>query len=65
MELNLNIADLFNALQEFKWIVKELHEKAGQDEHERKRLQATMAIAKKDIEELFDQVGVIGKGDKS
>jgi len=56
MDLNFNIADLFNALQEFARIVKELHEKMGQDEHEQKRLQVTMAIAKKDIEELFDQI---------
>jgi len=72
MDLNFNIADLYIALQEFAQIVKQLHRKAwqarpprlsdqsrdgGQDEVERKRLKAVLALAKADIEELFDQVG--------
>ena len=57
MDLNFNIADLYSALQEFAQIVKQLHRKALQDEVERKRLKAVLALAKADIEELFDQVG--------
>lgn len=56
MDLNFNIADLFNALDDFAEAVKELHEKAGDDESKQKRLKVTMAIAKKDIEELFEKV---------
>jgi ribonuclease PH len=61
MDLNFYIADLFKTLQEFTRILKQLHQTAGRDEFEHKRLQAIMDLAKADIEELFDQVG--GKGE--
>ena len=56
IELSFNIADLFNNLQEFERIVKQLHKTAGDDEFEQKRLRAAMALAKADIEELFEQI---------
>ena len=56
METNFNIADLFNALRKFERIVRQLRQSAGQDEAEQKRLKAVLALAKADIEELFDQV---------
>jgi len=56
MDLNFNIADLFNNLREFERIVKQLHRMAGDDEFERKRLKAAMALAKADIEELFELI---------
>jgi len=57
MDLNFNIADLFNTLEEFAEIVQELHEKTDMDEFERKRIKAAISLAKANIEELFEQVG--------
>lgn len=56
MDLNFNIAYLFSALAEFSSIVRDLHKKTDMDEFERKRIKAAMALAKEDIEKLFDQV---------
>ena len=63
IELNFNIADLFNILHEFECIVKDLHKTAGDDEFEQKRLKAAMTLAKACIEDMLDQVGEIGKGE--
>jgi len=57
MDLNFNIADLFNALAEFSSVVRDLHKKTDMDEFERKRIKAAISLAKANIEELFEQVG--------
>lgn len=61
-ESNFNIADLYNALQEFARIVNQLHEKADNNEINRQRLRIAMVITKKVIEELFGQLGEPGTG---
>jgi len=56
MDHNFNIANFFNALKIFKAIVGELRQTMT-DAVERKRLKIIMGMAKKDIEEMFNQVG--------
>lgn len=60
MELSYNFADLFCALETFKNMVHKLHQRADRDPVDRKRIKAAMALAKADIEELFDRVGKEG-----
>jgi len=51
-----NIADLFHALEQFKEIVKQMNDCAGQDLAQKRRLKNALGMAKKDIEAMLDRV---------
>jgi hypothetical protein len=51
-----NIADLFHALEQFKEIVKQMNDCAGQDLAQKRLLKIALALAKKDIEAMFERV---------
>jgi len=57
MEHNFNIADLFTALEKFKAVVACVRIKMNRDPVDRERLKIVMAMAKKDIEAMFEQIG--------